>query len=63
VVKGQPYLGTTPQAALLKPPGLWERGKGKKFPTLTRVSSTWRRRAETLWFKSFIVEMQGKERR
>jgi hypothetical protein len=41
VVKGQPCLGTPPppRATLLKPPGLWERGKGKKFPTLTRVRS------------------------
>ena len=33
VVKGQPCLGTPPpRATLLKPPGLWERGKREEVP-------------------------------
>ena len=32
VVKGQPCLGTPPPATLLKPPGLWERGKREEIP-------------------------------
>ena len=31
VVKGQPCLGS-PRATLLKPPGLWERGKREEVP-------------------------------
>ena len=33
MVKGHPCLGTPPpQATLLKPPGLWERGKREEVP-------------------------------
>ena len=33
MVKGQPCLGTPPPpATLLKPPGLWERGKREEIP-------------------------------
>ena len=31
-VKGQPCLETPPPATLLKPPGLWERGKREEIP-------------------------------
>jgi hypothetical protein len=36
-----------------------EREWGKKFPTSTRVHSGNRRSRDSLWFKSFIIEMQG----
>ena len=51
-----------PRATLLKPPGLWERGmREERFPTPVRVSTALMSR-DSLWFKSFIIEMQGKEK-
>jgi hypothetical protein len=45
---------------LLKPPGLQERGNRGEVPNSDQQALKEQR---LLWFKSFIIEMQGKERR
>ena len=48
---------------MLKPWRYRRQGLGKRFPTSSRVCSWSRWSRDYLWFKSFIIEMQGKERR
>ena len=44
---------------MLKPPGLWERGKREEVPNTDQSAQRNLKGRDTLWFKSFIIERQG----
>jgi hypothetical protein len=60
VEKGQPPT-RDPGATFLNPQGCRGEGCGKKFPTLARVAQQIWKEQSRGWFKSFFIEIQGKE--